>query len=59
MARVIAPMALVALGFSGGPVHNPVHARWQASSSHREPAYRQADPLRKPAFSAAGQPDRM
>lgn len=37
-ARDIALMALVALGFSGGPVHDPVHAERQASSSYRNRA---------------------
>ena len=31
MARAIAPAALVALGLSGDPVHEPVHARAPAS----------------------------
>ena len=32
MTRVIALMALAALGLCGTPVHEPVHGRWQAIS---------------------------
>jgi hypothetical protein len=38
MARVIALMALTALGLSGAPVHEPVHAGPQAISQDRDPA---------------------
>jgi hypothetical protein len=36
MAPVIALMALAALGLSGYPVHEPVHARWPDVGSRYE-----------------------